>query len=140
MLNKKGQAAVETIVIAVVLLGLFLATVIIMTQRNSDTNKIMEAQKDIMRCEKLASTVTNFNSNKDYSETLIRGMEKTVSVKSGSIAIGTVYCRYVGKVELYTAGTGYVADITGFELTSGTTYTLKTDLVRGVVFCDIADC
>ena len=47
MLNRKGQTAVEVIIVSVVLLGMLLATSLVMVNRNHDVNLLAEIQRQI---------------------------------------------------------------------------------------------
>jgi hypothetical protein len=139
MLGKKGQSALETVAIAVILLGLFLATAIVMTQRNADAGRLNEINNDSLQCEAISRIITNFNSNKDYSETMIRNIEKNAKIEMGSISIGTIYCRYMGEAWLRTE-TGYIDDTAGFDLEKGKMYKVWIETGKGVIFCDVSWC
>lgn len=128
-MDEKGQAAVEIILIAVVLLGLLLATVYVMVQRNNDISRISAIQRDTLKCDGIASIITSFASNSGYSETVISGLEKDARIEKGSIIVGETSCGYKGDVWLneITPATG--PPVSGFDLiggANGKSYTVKT--------------
>jgi len=135
-LNKKGQTAIEVILIAVILLGLMLGTAVISVQRNIEANKLAAIQRDTVKCQGIASTITNFNSAELYSKTSLQGLDKIVRVEKGSLVIGSVSCRYIGSASIQTSAVpDYDDDETGFDLLVGKVYSItKED--QGVVFCD----
>ena len=140
MANEKGQTAVEVIIIAVVLLGMLLATAIIMTQNNSETSRLSAIQQNTAKCQSITATITGFNSSKAYSEVKLPQLDKRAFVKSGSVLIEGISCSYVGKALKQTSdGTSPVFehDITGFYLEPEKAYKAKKS-GQGVLFCDIA--
>lgn len=125
-MDKKGQAAIEIILIAVVLLGLLLATVYVIVQRNNDINRIFTIQRDSLKCDSIASTITSFASNSGYSEAIISGLEKNVRIEKGSIIVGDISCSYKGDVWLNEATQAAGSELSGFDLKRGESYAVKT--------------
>ncbi len=138
-MTEKGQTAIEVIAIATVLLGLLLASTLIIFQMNSDTVKIASTQDDTLRCEAIANTITNFNSNKGYSQAKLESLDKEASIKNGGILVGSIGCRYSGNAFLQLdAVPAYTDDSTGFALEKGKAYKIKK-IEAGTVFCDVQE-
>ena len=149
MFNEKAQSAVEIIIIAVVLVGLLLATAIIMVQRNIDANRLISLHKDTQICENIAETITNLALNRDYTEIKIQQLEKKAEIKNNAILImresgESIICRYSGSAAKQTSETTYWCDddtgpqcdnINGFFLNPGIDYKLKKSGWE-VIFCD----
>lgn len=139
MLEEKGQVAIEAIMIAVILLGLMLATAVLVVQRNSDATRLNELQKDNALCQKISGLIMNFNSNAGYSEARLQSSEKTARVEKSSVLVGNISCNYSGNAMLQTSdGTSpaFTQDEAGFDLEKGKTFKARKDL-EGVVFCDV---
>lgn len=139
MFEEKGQAAIELIIIVVVLLGLLLATAIIITYRNADADSLYELQLNTLQCHSIASKVIAFNSNKGYSETYIELLEKDVHLENGNILISRASCTYSGEALKQTTGgpsPTYLNDTTpGFDLEKQKLFKVKK-VPEGVAFCD----
>lgn len=135
MHDKKGQAALEVIVIVVVLLGLLLATVLIMTQRNIQVNNLYAIERDRLKCDSIAAILISFSSNRGYSETKLDLLEKSVYIERGGIFVGEASCQYSGTTLKETADNVFVQDTTGFSLETGKEHKIRTT-ETGVVFCD----
>jgi hypothetical protein len=129
-LDAKGQAAIEVIFIAVMLLGMLLSTSYLMVQRNNEASGIAAMQRDMLECRSIASAITGFASNQAYSQAAISIAEKEVRIEKGSIMIGLASCDYRADAWL---GDEKSAQGEGFALLRGRSYTLKKDLDR-VVF------
>lgn len=148
MLDEKGQSSIEVIIIAVVLLGLVLATSLVMMQRNTDTNRILGIRKDTIRCQGISGIITGLNASQGYGEAKLQGLEKTVRIEKGSIVIEgdsgrSISCRYSGTAWLEEQEGQYRQDLEGFDLVKekmgrGVTYKVKR-LDIGVLFCDYAE-
>jgi len=139
-IGRKGQSAVEVVIISVVLLGFMLAAALLMTQKNLETAQLSEIQGNTILCERISGTVTGFNANKDYSQVMLQGLQKDVRIEKGSILIGSIGCVYSGQAWKQANNTGdveqdYEDDFTGFNLEKGKTYKVKK-IDIGVVFCE----
>ena len=148
MLDEKGQHAMEIIIIAVVLLGLVLATSAVMMQRNVDANRILGIRRDTIECHRISGIITGLSASSGYGEAKLQRLEKTVRIEKGSIVIEgysgrSISCRYSGTAWLEEQEGQYWQDLEGFDLVkekagSGVTYKAKR-LGMGVVFCDYAE-
>ncbi len=148
MLDEKGQHAMEVIIIAVVLLGLVLATSVVMMQRNVDANSILGIRRDTIECHRISGIIIGLNASQGYGEAKLQRLEKTVRIEKGSIVIEgdsgrSISCRYSGTAWLEEPEGEYQQDLEGFDVVkekmgSGVTYKVKR-LEIGVVFCDYAE-
>ena len=134
-IGRKGQSAIEVIIISVVLLGFMLATAMLITQKNFETVEFSNIQRNTLLCEKISGTVTGFNANKDYSQSFLQGLAKDVRIEKGSILIESIGCIYSGVAWKQVDEDDYEDDFTGFDLQKGKTYKMKKINI-GVVFCD----
>ncbi len=119
-MQNRGQISIEIMIIIIILLGLLLATVYIMIQRNEDINRISTIQKDTQKCDNIVSTITSLSSNNGYSETVVTELEKNVRIEKGSAIVGNISCNYKGNV--WFEGTS-AQD--GFWLIGKETYIIK---------------
>ena len=124
-MDNTGQVAVEIILIAVVLLGLLLATAYVMVQRNNDINRISTLQRDSLKCDSIASTITSFASNGGYSEATVSGLEKNVRIEKGSVIVGDISCSYKGDVWFKEEAEEEKSAQDGFTLEIGKEYWIK---------------
>ncbi len=139
-MDRKGQTSLEVMITAVVLLGMMLATTVTMVQRNVETERFGEIQQDLIKCQAISATISNFNSNQAYSQSILRGLEKAVHIEKGSIVTGTISCRYIGLAQKDDDGNPvtevFTKDSTGFDLGQGERYDVKK-LPQGVTFYKI---
>ena len=121
-MKNRGQTSLEIMMIVVILLGLLLATAYIMMERNNDINRISTIQRDMQKCDSIASKITSLSSNRGYGKAIVTELEKDARIEKGSVIVGNISCSYKGDVwfdEIDSA-----AD--GFDLIKGTDYAIKT--------------
>jgi len=150
MFNERGQAAIELIITAVVLVGLVLGMATVMTQRNIETNRISEVQRSNVACQVLSAIITRLSASTSYMEIELMPLETRAQIRNGAVLIervegGNTICRYGGKAWLQTDAVTFEEDTpNGFfleRLDGGQSITYKVKkLGRGVVFCDTTWC
>ncbi len=147
MLGERAQSAVEIIIITVVMLGFVLITYTVVMQRNSETERLLEIQRDNLACREISGIITTLNASEGYSDTKLERLEKDVRVEKGSLIIqstiaGSITCRYTGTVWLEESEDVYTQDSDGFDLLkedAGVSVVYKVKrLDIGVAFCDNA--
>jgi len=148
MLDERAQSAVEIIIITVVMLGFVLITYSIVMQRNGETERLLEIQRDNTACREISGVITTLNASEGYSDKRIERLEKDVRVEKGSVIIQStatesISCRYTGTAWLEESEDVYIQDAGGFDLLKenagvSITYKVKRQPDIGVVFCDNA--
>jgi len=156
LMDEKGQSAIEVVIIAIVLLGMVLATVILTTQRNIDTGNLAEYQRNTAICNGLSSTITNLGRSQGYSETIMPALEKQAKIVKGISGSGvgsvliegarTASCNYSGNAMLEGPEDFFVEDEDPGGFTLLPRKDLETTIIykakntdAGVVFCDSAE-
>lgn len=148
LMDRKGQAAIELIITAVVLVGLVLGTAAVMVQRNMEAERISAIQRDTSSCDAISGLINALDRRTGYTEIALDPLDKTMEIGNGAVLIrresgSSVICRYNGTALFEDSEGSYTNDSTGFTLERDdggnpqSTYFYKMKKIGiGVVFCD----
>jgi len=120
-MQQTGQASVEVIVIAIILVGLLFFVLLTTYSRNMQTMQLQEISSESIQCREMSAVISRlYSSRANASETIFLETETRLqkpSAKQGNMDIGASSCSYVCTVK---KGSEYDSDSGGITLSVGT--------------------
>lgn len=117
-LSGRGQASLEVICIAIVMVGLLFLVLVTTYSKNAQTGEMLSMSENGIECNEIGGVIARLNNNMaGVSETLVLAADAVflrVGGKPGGILVGNAGCYYVGSV-----GYGTLSDLGGFTLSAG---------------------
>jgi hypothetical protein len=98
-----GQAPIEVIGVAVVLVGLLLMVMVATYIRNEDTQQLLETSENSIQCSDISSAIARVYSNRGVVKESVHFFSEArierVLGNPGSVTVGSVTCEYIGSIK-----------------------------------------